>query len=84
MKEERKKELEKEQTEALRQKYLGWIEAAKKNPDGSMAQMVKDAYKNGTLAKLGIDWTPPVEEETKNLLDLDDKTQNYLQSLLGD
>lgn len=84
MKEERKKELVKEQTEALRQKYLGWIDAAKKNPDGSMAQMVKDAYKNGTLAKLGIDWTPPVEEETKNLLDLDDKTQNYLQSLLSD
>ena len=84
MKEERKKELAKEQTEALRQKYLGWIDAAKKNPDGSMAQMVKDAYKNGTLAKLGIDWTPPVEEETKNLLDLDDKTQNYLQSLLSD
>lgn len=83
-KEERKKELEKEQAEALRQKYLGWIEAAKKNPDGSMAQMVKDAYKNGTLAKLGIDWTPPVEEETKNLLDLDDKTQNYLQSILSD
>lgn len=83
-KEERKKELEKEQTEALRKKYLGWIEAAKKNPDGSMAQMVKDAYKNGTLAKLGIDWTPPVEEETKNLLDLDDKTQNYLQSILSD
>lgn len=84
MKEERKKELVKEQTEALRQKYLGWIDAYKKNPDGSMAQMVKDAYKNGTLAKLGIDWTPPVEEETKNLLDLDDKTQNYLQSLLSD
>lgn len=84
MKEERKKELVKEQTEALRQKYLGWIDAAKKNPDGSMAQMVKDAYKNGTLAKLGIDWTPPVEEETKNLLDLDDKTQNYLQSLISD
>lgn len=83
-KEERKKELEKEQAEALRKKYLGWIEAAKKNPDGSMAQMVKDAYKNGTLAKLGIDWTPPVEEETKNLLDLDDKTQNYLQSILSD
>lgn len=83
-KEERKKELEKEQAEALRQKYLGWIEAAKKNPDGSMAQMVKDAYKNGTLAKLGIDWTPPVEEEAKNLLDLDDKTQNYLQSILSD
>ena len=82
-KEERKKELEKEQAEALRQKYLGWIEAAKKNPDGSMAQMVKDAYKNGTLAKLGIEWTPPVEEETKNLLDLDDKTQNYLQSILN-
>ena len=84
MKEERKKELEKEQTEALRQKYLGWIEAAKKNPDGSMAQMVKDAYKNGTLAKLGIGWNPSVAEEEQSLADLDDQTQNYLQSLLTD
>jgi hypothetical protein len=84
MKEERKKELEKEQTEALRQKYLGWIEAAKKNPDGSMAQMVKDAYKNGTLAKLGIGWNPSVAEEEQSLADLDDQTQNYLQSLLSD
>ena len=84
MKEERKKELEKEQTEALRQKYLGWIEAAKKNPNGSMAKMVKDAYKNGTLAKLGIVWNPSVAEEEQSLADLDDQTQNYLQSLLSD
>lgn len=84
MKEERKKELEKEQTEALRQKYLGWIEAAKNNPNGSMAQMVKDAYKNGTLAKLGIVWNPSVAEEEQSLADLDDQTQNYLQSLLSD
>ena len=84
LKEERKKELEKEQTEALRQKYLGWIEAAKKNPNGSMAQMVKDAYKNGTLAKLGIVWNPSVAEEEQSLVDLDDQTQNYLQSILGD
>ena len=84
LKEERKKELEKEQTEALRQKYLGWIEAAKKNPNGSMAQMVKDAYKNGTLAKLGIVWNPSVAEEEQSLVDLDDKTQSYLQSILSD
>ena len=84
LKEERKKELEKEQTEALRQKYLGWIEAAKKNPNGSMAKMVKDAYKNGTLAKLGIVWNPSVAEEEQSLVDLDDQTQNYLQSILGD
>ena len=84
MKEESKKELEKEQTEALRQKYLGWIEAAKKNPDGSMAQMVKDAYKNGTLAKLGIVWNPSVAEEEQSLADLDDQTQDYLRSLLSD
>lgn len=84
MKEESKKELEKEQTEALRQKYLGWIEAAKKNPDGSMAQMVKDAYKNGTLAKLGIVWNPSVAEEEQALADLDDQTQTYLQSLFSD
>lgn len=84
MKEERKKAEEKEQTEALRQKYLGWIEAAKKNPNGSMAKMVKDAYKNGTLAKLGIVWNPSVAEEEQSLADLDDQTQNYLQSLLSD
>ena len=84
MKEERKKELEKEQTEALRQKYLGWIEAAKKNPNGSMAKMVKDAYKNGTLARLGIVWNPSVAEEEQSLADLDDQTQNYLQSILRD
>ena len=84
MKEERKKAEEKEQTEALRQKYLGWIEASKKNPNGSMAQMVKDAYKNGTLAKLGIVWNPSVAEEEQSLADLDDQTQNYLQSLLSD
>ena len=84
MKEERKKAEEKEQTEALRQKYLDWIEAAKKNPNGSMAKMVKDAYKNGTLAKLGIVWNPSVAEEEQSLADLDDQTQNYLQSLLSD
>lgn len=84
MKEERKKAEEKEQTEALRQKYLGWIEAAKKNPNGSMAKMVKDAYKNGTLDKLGIVWNPSVAEEEQSLADLDDQTQNYLQSLLSD
>ena len=84
MKEERKKAEEKEQTEALRQKYLGWIEASKKNPNGSMAKMVIDAYKNGTLAKLGIVWNPSVAEEEQSLADLDDKTQNYLQSILGD
>lgn len=84
MKEERKKAEEKEQTEALRQKYLSWIEAAKKNPNGSMAKMVKDAYKNGTLAKLGIVWNPSVAEEEQSLADLDDQTQNYLKSLLSD
>lgn len=84
MKEERKKAEEKEQTEALRQKYLGWIEAAKKNPNGSMAKMVKDAYKNGTLDKLGIVWNPSVAEEEQSLADLDDQTQNYLRSLLSD
>lgn len=84
LKEERKKKQEEEQTEALKQKYLGWIEAAKKNPNGSMAKMVKDAYKNGTLAKLGIIWNPSVAEEEQSLVDLDDKTQSYLQSILSD
>ena len=83
-KEERKKAIEREQTEALRQKYLGWIEASKKNPDGSMAKMVRKAYKDGKLAELGITWNPSVAEEEQSLADLDDQTQSYLQSLLSD
>ena len=81
---ERQKTLEQERTEALRQKYLGWIESAKKNPNGSMAKMVKDAYKSGKLAELGIVWNPSVAEEEQSLADLDDQTQSYLQSLLSD
>ncbi len=80
---ERKKEEEQQQTQALRDKYLGWIEAAKNNPNGSMARMVRQAYKNGTLAKLGIVWNPSVAEEEQSLADLDDQTQSYLQSLLN-
>ena len=83
-KEERKKALEQEQTEALRQKYLGWIEASKKNPNGSMAKMVRKAYENGELAKYGITWDPSVAEEEQSLADLDDQTQSYLQSILSD
>ena len=81
---ERQKTLEQEQTEALRQKYLGWIESAKTNPNGSMAKMVRDAYKRGKLAELGIVWNPSVAEEEQSLADLDDQTQSYLQSLLSD
>ena len=84
LKAERQKAQEQEQTEALRQKYLGWIEAAKQNPSGSMAKMVKQAYKDGTLSQLGITWNPSVAEEEQSLADLDDQTQNYLQSLLSD
>lgn len=80
---ERQKALEQEQTEALRQKYLGWIESAKSNPTGSMAKMVKQAYESGQLAELGIVWNPSVAEEEQQLAELDDQTQNYLQSLLS-
>ena len=83
-KEEQKKALEQEQTEALRQKYLGWIESAKKNPKGSMAKMVKKAYERGTLAELGIVWNPSVAEEEQSLADLDEQTTTYLKSLLSD
>lgn len=75
--------IEHEQTEALRNKYLGWIESSKANPHGSMAKMVRQAYEDGTLAKLGIVWNPSVEEEEQSLADLDDQTQDYLQNLLG-
>lgn len=83
-KEEAKQAKEKAETEALRQKYLSYIEYAAKDPNGSMARMLKQAYENGTLAELGIVWNPSVAEEEKSLADLDDQTQNYLKSLLGD
>lgn len=83
-KEEAQKAKEKAETDALRQKYQEWIEGAAKNPNGSMAKMVRQAYDNGTLARLGIVWNPSVAEEEKSLADLDDQTQSYLQSLLRD
>lgn len=64
---------------------LGHIDNLKKHPQDKQAlQSLERFYRDGTIQRLGIEWTPPVEEETKNLLDLDDKTQNYLQSLLND
>ena len=83
-KEETQKAKEKAETDALRQKYQEWIESAAKNPNGSMAKMVRQAYDNGTLARLGIVWNPSVAEEEQSLADLDDQTQSYLQSLLRD
>lgn len=82
--EEAKKAKEKANTEALRQRFLSYIEGGAKNPNGSMASIVRQAYDNGTLAKLGIVWNPSVAEEEQSLADLDDQTQNYLQSLLSD
>lgn len=64
---------------------LGHIDNLKKHPQDKQAlQSLERFYRDGTIQRLGIDWTPPVEEETKNLLDLDDKTQNYLKSILSD
>lgn len=64
---------------------LGHIDNLKKHPQDKQAlHSLERFYRDGTIQRLGIDWTPPVEEETKNLLDLDDKTQNYLQSLFRD
>lgn len=64
---------------------LGHIDNLKKHPQDKQAlQSLERFYRDGTIQRLGIEWTPPVEEETKNLLDLDDKTQNYLQSLISD
>lgn len=83
-KEEAKQAKEKAETEALRQKYLSYIEYAAKDPNGSMARMLKQAYENGTLAQLGIVWNPSVAEEEQSLADLDDQTQNYLKSLFRD
>lgn len=83
-KEEAKQAKEKAETEALRQKYLSFIEHAAKDPNGSMARMLKQAYENGTLAELGIVWNPSVAEEEQSLADLDDQTQDYLKSILSD
>ena len=83
-KEEAQRAKEKAETDALRQKYQEWIEGAAKNPNGSMAKMVRQAYDNGTLARLGIVWNPSVAEEEQSLADLDDQTQSYLQSILND
>ena len=83
-KEEAQRAKDKAETEALRQKYQEWIESAAKNPNGSMAKMVRQAYDNGTLAKLGIVWNPSVAEEEQSLANLDDQTQSYLQSILRD
>lgn len=83
-KEEAKQAKEKAETEALRQKYLSFIEHAAKDPNGSMARMLKQAYENGTLAELGIVWNPSIAEEEQSLADLDDQTQNYLKSLFSD
>lgn len=83
-KEEAKQAKEKAETEALRQKYLSYIEYAAKDPNGSMARMLKRAYDNGTLAELGIVWNPSVAEEEQSLADLDDQTQNYLKRLFSD
>lgn len=83
-KEEAKQAKEKAETEALRQKYLSFIEHAAKDPNGSMARMLKQAYENGTLAQLGIVWNPSVAEEEQSLADLDDQTQDYLKSILRD
>ena len=80
----------KQSAEAYRDKVnrsiiLGHIDNLKKHPQDKQAlQSLERFYRDGTIQRLGIDWTPPVEEETKNLLDLDDKTQNYLQFLLSD
>lgn len=80
----------KQSAEAYRDKVnrsiiLGHIDNLKKHPQDKQAlQSLERFYRDGTIQRLDINWTPPVEEETKNLLDLDDKTQNYLQSLLSD
>lgn len=71
-------------TEALRKRYLSYIDAAAGDPRGSMAKMVREAYDNGTLAELGIVWNPSVEEESQSLLDLDAKTKSYLEGILSD
>lgn len=75
---------EKADKEKLRQRYLDYIEASKDNPNGTMAKIVRQAYQDGTLANLGIVWNPSIEEENQSLLNLDDQTQSYLQSILSD
>lgn len=44
----------------LRNNILAAIEAANKNPKSLHARLAFTTYKNGTMKRLGIAWTPPV------------------------
>lgn len=56
--ERRKQAIESVRAERLRSNLLAAIKAADRNPNCLQAEVAYNAYKDGTLARLGIEWTP--------------------------
>ena len=55
---------QKSKEELYRERMLGMIELAAKNPSSSCLKTLREAYKSGQLQSVGIDWTPPEEPST--------------------
>lgn len=53
-----REEIEFTRAEQQRNNLLAAIKAADRNPNCLQAKMAYNAYKDGTLARLGIEWTP--------------------------
>ena len=53
-----REEIEFTRAEQQRNNLLAAIKAADRNPNCLQAKMADNAYKDGTLARLGIEWTP--------------------------
>ena len=53
-----REEIEFTRAEQQRNNLLAATKAADRNPNCLQAKMAYNAYKDGTLAKLGIEWTP--------------------------
>lgn len=56
-----------EAQQQLRNNILAAIEAANKNPKSLHARLAFTTYKNGTMKRLGIAWTPPVTTSSSEL-----------------
>ena len=56
--ERHREEIEFTRAEQQRNNLLAAIKAADRNPNCLQAKMAYNAYKDGTLARLGIEWTP--------------------------
>lgn len=55
---------QKSKEELYRERMLGMIELANKNPSSSCMKTLREAYRSGQLQSVGIDWVPPGESDT--------------------